>query len=152
MLNLVLVSACVFTACIKLTYIIGIRPHWSVLYRVGLFCFYFSILLILVVLREPYIFGGGMPYGRHRSEYWDLLLLVVPKSWQPTSGNTAYSVLPPKLWNELPTHRPLLWSFKTTLYVLCYINRADWIEVCYFLSVLVCCCWIHLCRLYVVFL
>ena len=48
----------------------------------------------------------------------DQLRLVVPKSRQKNRGDPAFSVVAPKLWNELPTHVKMaltLDTFKTRL-------------------------------------
>lgn len=48
----------------------------------------------------------------------DLLLFVVPKMRLKTRGDRAFSMLAPKLWNELPTHvkmAPSLETFKSRL-------------------------------------
>ena len=65
------------------------------------------------------IMGGYHVYTPPRAlRSADQLCLVVPKSRKKTRGDRAFSVVAPKLWNELPTHvkmAPTLDTFKSRL-------------------------------------
>ena len=67
----------------------------------------------------------------------DQLRLLMPKSRQKTRGNRAFSVVAPKLWNELPTHvkmAPTLDTFKsrlkTNFYSLAFNTAWELCDLC----------------------